>query len=399
MSKVNKQKKKSVFLTELEAARKNQVDKALPEEVRKLKRFEKLDGIFEEIANKQNRYLFYCPDIPFANSMVKIIYEYAYRLKNLGYNVKVLHEVKGFKPDWLDYTWKKEISVDYLQEKKNNKLTQPNYDFRPTDSIIIPDGFWTVMESIAQMRTVHKIVLALGYGGIVTSKPGLNWGALGFQDVICVSKKVISDYKSLWPYLNYYHIGYELKQENFIPLPTKEVKPIIGLMTRSREDAAQIINTFYAKYPFLDFFEFKILKKMSTNQYIHNLKNCCVLAFVDEQSGHPAPPLEALALDVPVVSVYGRGMEHLASNPNFYWVGSKDMFLLTEKLAEVCYSWMFNPTQKPQQKEILEEYSADKVISRLFNTFEELQQVKVKTFVAVKEAVEEGKLDSNIFDE
>jgi hypothetical protein len=400
MNKINKLKKKSIFATELSASRKAQFDKSLSLEERKARRYEKLEAIFSELANKENRYLFYCPDIPFANSMVKIIYEYAYRLKNLNYTVRILHEVKGFKPDWLDYEWRKDIPISYLQEKKNNRFTTPVFSFRPTDSLIIPDGFWTVMENVSQLRTLHKIILAFGYGGIITAKPGLNWGTLGFQDVICMSERIRDDYKILWPNLNYYVIGYELELDLLKPLSIEQIKPIIGVMARSREDASQLINIFYARYPFLDMFEFRILKKMTTHQYLKNLKECAVMVFIDEQAGHPAPPLEAIASNVPVIGIYGRGMDHLAQQEGCYWIQNKDIFLLAEELATFCMNWIKSLTKIIENKKILNNYKSDIIIDKLLMTFEDLQQFKVKTFVAIKEATEKGILnDEQIIDE
>ncbi len=399
-NKFKKKNKESVFVAELNSARKNQLDQSLTEEERKQRRYDKLDKIFENIANKKNRYLFYCPDIPFANSMVKIIYEYAYRLQKAGFTVRIMHEVKGFKPAWLDYEWKKELTIDYLQEKKNNRLTEPTFAFTPTDSIIAPDGFWTVMENLVDMRTLHKIVLAFGYGGVITAKPGLNWGALGFQDVICMSQKIADDYKSLWPNLTYYVTGYELELDLLKPLPREKIRPIIGLMTRNREDASQIINTFYARYPFIDTFEFRVLKKMTTHQYIENLKQCAVVVFVDEGAGHPAPLIEAVAMDVPVISVYGRGMEHLINQEGIIWLQNSDMFLLTETLAEFCYGWVLNPTTEIKNKEIINEYNSEKVIENLIKVFSEFQEIKTKTFIAVRNATDEGKLsDEQIMNE
>jgi len=387
-----KKKKESVFVAELNAARRNQLDASLTEEERKDRRYEKLDGIFEIIANKKNRYLFYCPDIPFANSMVKIIYEYAYRLHKAGFTVRILHEVKGFKADWLNYEWKKELNIDYLQEKKNNRLTESTYSFRPTDSVIIPDGFWTVMENMAEMKTLHKIVLAFGYGGVITAKPGLNWGNLGFQDVLCVSQKLADDYKSIWPGLNYYVTGYELELDKLVAPIKEKIRPVIGLMTRNREDASQIINTFYARYRFVDIFEFKILKKLSTHQYIESLKQCAVLVFLDEGAGYPAPPVEAIAMGIPVISIYGRGMTHLANQEGIMWLPNNDLFVLTEAIANFCYGWIVNPTRVVTDKKITEGFSSDKIVTNLINTFEEFQQIKTQTFVAIKNAVDEGKL-------
>ena len=395
MGRINKVKKHSIFQQEIESSRKIEADRSLTIEERKNKRYSKIDAIFEEIADKKNRYLFYCPDIPFACSMVKIIYEYVYKLQTAGFTVRILHEVKGFKPDWLDFIWKKDLNVIYMSEKKNNRMTKPEVSFKPTDTLIIPDGFWTVMKNLYDVKTIHKVVLAFGYGGVITAEPGINWGHLGFGDVICMSQKIADDYKILWPKLNYYTIGYEIDLVTVKPIQRTDIKPVIGLMTRDREDASMFINIFYSRYPFLSMFDFKILKKLNTTQYINALKTCAGMVFIDDQSGHPAPPIEAIALDVPTISVYGRGLEHLKDQEGVYMIPVKDLYLLAEETAGFCLDWIKTPTKTIKDKKIVKNYSPDKVLSGLLTTFNLFQEKQIKTWAAVRKAVDENKLSDD----
>jgi hypothetical protein len=395
---LKKGKSKSEFQESLGRALKVQRDKELPEDKRKEIRYNKLNAIFTELGDRQNRYIFYCPDIPFALSTVKIIYETVNKLKQLGYNAMVLHEVKGYRPSWLKKDWVKDIPTDYLQHKTaQGTLTKPVFKFKPTDTIIIPDGFFSIMKGFENIKQIHKVVFAFGYGGFATAE--IDWSFLGFTDVLCVSEKIKEDYSKTWPHLNYHVIGYEINQEDFAPVEPKNVYPVIALSCRNREDAGKIITIFQSKYPYLDMFSFKILKKLDTEQYAEALKNSALLVFVDEQAGHPAPPLEAIAAGVPTIAVYGRGMEHLANHPGILWVEANDPFLITELLAKVCINWLSNPTVQVTDKTILNNYTSECIKTNLLNTFEELQLHKIKLFTAVKKAVDEGKLDDTVFAE
>ena len=390
-------RKVSAFQQHLNQSFKTKADKALTPEERKEKRYEKLQAIFEELGNKQNRYLFYCPDIPFANSMVKVIYEYAHILQNNGYNAVVMHEVKGFKPEWLKYDWAKDIKKEYLSEKKKDgRYSSPEYNFKPTDTIIVPDGFWQTMTGLYEMKTQHKVVLCMGYGGLTSIEPGVNWGTVGFTDVICMSEQVKKDYMEIWPHLNYHVIGYPLELEKLTPIEKTEQKPTIGMMSRSREDAQQIINLFYAKFPFLDMFQFKVLKKLDTEVYNECIRQCIVTVFIDEKAGYPAPPIESLAADIPVIAVYGRGMSHISKQEGVTWLPTGDNFLLTEQLAGFCIDWLEKVPETIKDKAILESFKEEKVIEKLLPVMEKFQEHKVKLFTAVKSAVDEGKLEENI---
>lgn len=400
MSSNKKVRKKSDFQTSLEKGFKQQQDSLLSEEERKAARFSKLEKIFTQLGDKENRYLFYCPDIPFPCSTVKVIYEHAYYLNQMGFNAVILHEVKGYRPSWLKNTEiTKAAKVIYLSEKKKDgRTTKPSFAFSPTDTIIIPEGFWTVMTGFEETKMLHKVVMAFGYGGFATAEPGANWGALGFTDVLCVSEQLKEDYSKLWPNLAYHVIGYDIDREQFAPIAADEIKPEIALSCRSREDAQSIINIFYAKYPFLDMFQFKVLKKLDTNEYAESLRRSAAMVFVDEKSGHPAPPLEAISAGVPVIAVFGRGMEHLAEQQGIVWLAQNDPFTISEALAEFCLNWLEHNVGPITDKAILDKYQIDVVKTKLLGAYNELQSHKVKLFTAVSQAVEEGKLDEVVLD-
>lgn len=394
-----KVRQKSEFAKSLEVGMKKQRDMNLDPEKRKEERYAKLERIFNDFGDRKNRYLFYCPDIPMACTLLKTVYEHVHLLKSLGYNAEVIHEVKGFKPTFMKEEYMKDIKINYLQERdKNGNLSKPNFDFMPTDSIVIPDGFWTVMTGFANTKTLHKIVLVTGYGGFFTAEPGANWAMLGFTDALCVSEQLKEDYEKLWPGLTYYHTGYSIDKKVLEPIAKKDITPTIGISCRNREDAQALINIFYSKYPFLDVFQFKVLKKLNTEDYNDTIKCCACVVFVDEKAGHPAPPLEAIASGIPMIGVYGRGMEHLAEQQGIIWLPTNDLFILTETLAEFCINWLENNVAPITDKVILDKYDQSVVRTRLLGAVTQLQVHKVKQFSAIKEAVDQGKLDETILD-
>ena len=395
-----KNRKKSEFQKQLEAGFRTQTDMKMSEEKRKEQRYNKLERIFNEFGDNKNRYLLYCPDIPFACTLVRTVYEHARLLNELGFNAQIIHEVKGFKPSYLKVEESKGITINYLQEKdKFGKLSKPDFSFFPTDSIIIPDGFWTVMTGFINTKTLHKIVLATGYGGFYTAEPGANWSTLGFTDVLCLSEQLKEDYSKLWPELKYHVTGYSIDRESFKPLNKTEIQPSIALSCRSREDAQALINIFYSKYPFLDLFQFRVLKKLDVENYTETLKRSSCLVFVDEKAGHPAPPLEALASNVPVIAVYGRGMEHLSEQEGMIWAPTNDLFILAEMIAEFCINWLENNIAPLSVDKVLDNYDVKQVKSRLLSATKDLQAHKVKLFTAIKTAVDQGKLDETMLDD
>ncbi len=390
-----KNKKKTPFVEQLEKVKALQYDKSLPLDERQERRYLKVDTIFKDIANKENRYLIYCPDIPFACSLVKIIYDYTRIMREAGYNIRILHEEDGFIPKWLDFSWVKDIPKDYLTSTKDKSY--PEYKFRPSDTIIVPDGFFSIMKGFYNIKPLHKVVLALGYNGLSSMEPGVTWGTLGFNDVICLTEDIKNKYQELFPSLNYFVTGYTINEELLQPLVSKEVKPTIGLMIRDRELASKIVNIFTNKYPYFNFFQFKVLKKLSVKQYCEELKKCAVIVFVDDKSAVPAPLAEAICSNTPVITHYNRFLDNFVGATNIIVVEKIDEFGITDTLAEFCQTWSFTPTfgiveNKPLG--ILDNFKEESVKRNLIEVLESLQEEKIKTFTRIEKAISEGKIDT-----
>jgi len=392
-----KKKEKSPFAKELENARKIQEDKQLPFEERQENRYKKVDYIFDELASKENRYIFYCPDIPFGCSLVKIIYEYAKITQELGYKTIVLHEVKGFIPKWFDFDWAKDIKKDYVSSKEGGAA---EYKFAPSDTIIIPDGFFTIMKGFYQINPLHKVVLAIGYNGLASMEPGYTWEAIGFKDVICISEDIKNNYQSLFPNLNYYVSSYVVDFDKLTPLESKKIKPTIGLMIRDRELASKIVNIFTNKYKYFNYFQFKVLKKLSISQYCDELSKCAVVIFADDKSAIPAPLVEALATQVPVITHKNSFLNSFQGVDTFYVTETMDEFEITDCLANFCDLWSSNPSSvfkhsNIEIEKVLNNFKEENVKLSLIEILNNLQEEKIKTFTAIEKLIDEGKIDKN----
>lgn len=366
---------------------------ALPEEKKKEVQTQKIEQVFEKLVSKENRYIFYCPDIPFATSLMKTIYQIAYEGKEAGFNTLVLHEVPGFNPrNFLKEEWVKDVPVKYIQKKQSKHKISTTFSFDATDTIIIPDGFWSVMEAFHDVKGLQKVVLAVGYGGIITTPPGLNWAELGFTDVICTNEFIAQEYSSLWPWLNYHIVPYYIDDYSFIPLERGEVYPAIALSCRSREMANSILNVFYNHYPFLDLIDFKILKRLDSTEFQDVLSHCSCLVLVDEQAADCPTPYEALKLNVPSIVSYGRGYEEIANLtkdiPNSMFFTSTDVFEIATAIAEFCYGWLYRENDVFDSTSVLQTKSKKQTKEKSFEVLSLLQENRIQHFTAIKEAIE-----------
>lgn len=391
MSNSKKDRKKSKFQEELDKSIKKHDDKSMSEEKRKEKRYKKLEEIFNELGNKENRYLFYCPDFKDACTINKTIYEYVNILTTLGYTALVVHETKGYKPTFLPESLTKNVKVLYLSQKSKGEIV-PELKFKPTDTIIIPDAFWPVMTGFYDTKSVHKVVLCFGYNGLAAATAGADWGLLGFNDVICLSESLKDDYSKLWPNLNYHVASYSIDRNLFTEEKSVNKQPVIAISARDRDDAQTLINVFYAKYPFMDMFRFVVLKGMETDEYVEALQKSVVSVLIEPKAGYPPLPLESIACNTPVIMVPSRGTGHLLNNNNISWV-ENDSFMIAEILFEYCIAFLDDQIPSNLSKDILDKFDSKIAVDNLHEVVKQLQGVKVQQFTAIKDAVDKGKLD------
>jgi len=164
-----------------------------------------IEQVFYELSEKKNRYIFFCPDLAAVNNLAKLIYETAYEVKSLGYEVLVLHEIDGFKCKWLfsqkEYRHLKEIKTDYIITKKSSKSkkTKSNYAFKPSDTIIIPDQFQEMVDNLLDVKILQKILLVSSYASIYHLSPGYNYSNLGINKVLFTEDKLYNDYCKIFP--------------------------------------------------------------------------------------------------------------------------------------------------------------------------------------------------------
>lgn len=323
-----------------------------------LKQEELVDKLLQEVVDKKNRYLFYCPDVPFPIRTVITIYQISNMLNQMGYDTYILHEQHGFRPNWMLPEYLDAAKIKFLHEKNSNPKTDiPSFRFKQNDSIIIPDGFWQVMENLVELK-INKIVFCMSYDGLAAAEIGINWSHLGFNTVLCVSDSLLEDYRSCWPELNYVKLPFYI--EEYKTLDPLTIKPTIGLFIRSRKQAKALINVFYAKYPFLNLFQFKILRNLTQTQYIQSLQESAVVVIIDQNTGCNVPVIEAIAAGKPVIAVVNRGFNHVPQLPNIIGTEVDDLFEVAEILGEFCNRWLVNPTEDfgfPVDQKLVNQFS------------------------------------------
>lgn len=361
--------------------------------------------ILKEINDKNNRYIFYCPDIALVNPLVKLVYETAFEVKKAGYNVIILHELNGFKAHWLydhsDYEEYRTLPVEYIINKvsKKSKREKNMYSFRASDTLIVTDAYQDMLDNILSeesLKLVQKIVLVTGYMGLSSIQPGMDYNRLNVNSLIFFDESIKADYDKLFntkAYLvNNYPISNGFKKNTVDP---SEVYPVIGITSIGNNDKAQqLINVFYNRYPNLSMFVFKVISRDNMETFIDNLATSAAIVVLDKNIVTKQMIYEYLSIGgTPIIPKRREFFDDPILMKNF--VVEDDVFEMAATIANYCQYWLNTPTSeiKNTMLKLADELELDKLTVEDFgNTvrtvFNELHDNRHKTFSGLKEMLE-----------
>lgn len=310
-----------------------------------------LNVILKDLEDNKNRFIFYCPDIPVVNSLTKLIYETAYEFTEAGKNVLILHEMNGFKPQWLikhdSYKHLNKITLDYIIKKKGNKSkrTSNDYSFKPHDTLIVPDQFVEFFDNLHELKTLQKVLLINSLVGLSSIKTGVSPKQLGIDKVIFTDIKLAQLYNSVFTDLDSILLNnFPINSDVFKPRDETGVLPLISISNIGASDyVQQVLNIFYNKYPKLSFFNFRLLDRDNLELYVDNIKYSAATLILDKNLSSSQMIGEILAMGCPVLTKFRVELENELSEQ--ITVGS-NAFEVADMLAQFCQLWLTKQTSE-----------------------------------------------------
>lgn len=369
----------------------------LSETEKTVQRTKILNEIFLQLSNKENRYIFYCPDIALVNNLVKLIYETAYECKKMGFNVLILHEINGFKCKWLFEKYKhlSDLSVEYIIKKKSAKSnkTKSNYSFKPSDTLIIPDHFQEMLDNLMDVKLIQKVVYVSSYTGLSSLNPGVDYNSLGVSKAIFTEQKLLDDYTSLFNIESVSLVNPPVNKEIFNNdiREVSEIFPTVCLSNIGSNDyTQQVINIFYNKYPQLRIFSFKILPRDNFEYYLNTLKHAALMVVLDKNLGNTQLITEALACGIPVFSFQRRELEDKKFKEI---IAGTNPFEIAHNIALFCQQWLnFSTTLFTDGvnniTNDLSEHNYETFHKELLDVMNYLQENRVKYFTSIKQSID-----------
>ena len=290
----------------------------------------KLELSIENMKNKKSRIYLIAQDTKGnAKASIAYIYRLGLTLLNAGYNPIILHETP-------DYTGVSEWLGEEYMTLPHKSIEGQNLEVSPEDLIVIPELYGFVMSQITNLPC-GKIVLCQAYDHMLeTLQPGQSWSDLGFLKCITTSNKQKEQIESVMRNVSF-DILTPYISDKFKPqeLPAK---PIITVHSRDQRDTANLIKTFYIKFPQYRWITFRDMRSLTEKDFANGLETSCLSVWIDEVSGYGTFPLESMKCGVPVLGLVPNLLPEWMTEENGLWINNK--IQLVDFIADYLQNWL-----------------------------------------------------------
>lgn len=242
---------------------------------------------FTKLNEKTFRVYFMIPDSKGKpNSYLNYIYETAYELKEMGYNVHMLHQEEEFigVADWMG---------EKYMELPHHNIEKDKIDVAYSDFLFIPEFYSNVMNSVKKMPC-KRVVIAQKFDYITQVIPaGISWFNYDIKDCITLTKGLKNDIEKCFPYVNTRVVS-PMIDSNVYNISETPKKLIVNIISKNGEDVNNIVKPFFWKYPMYKWVSFRELKNVTKTTFMEALKESAITVWVDEKTEFGSSAVEAI---------------------------------------------------------------------------------------------------------
>lgn len=251
----------------------------------------------KKIEDKEFTIFFFVFDTKGApNGELSYIYNTAYELMELGYNVRMLQSESDF------------VGVTGWMGEKYGKLQHYNTDkdgvkLNPSDLLIIPEIFSNVMYKTSvedaakglKKAPCKRIMLLNNYSYFIdTIQPGATPEMYGIRDCICSNNNLKNKMNTLFPNIKTSVVS-NFVDDMFFSTDYTFKKPVINIITKDRNVVKRITNEFFWRFPAYKWVAFSPLANLTMEEYAGALKDSVATIWVDNDTDFGVSALEAMA--------------------------------------------------------------------------------------------------------
>lgn len=320
-------------------------------------------------------------------------YQTALTLKDMGYNVTMLHNEKDFVgvEQWM--------GEEYASLPHKN-VEKVNVEIGPADFLFIPELMTSIMLKTKKFPC-KRVVILQDKNFLTEMMPiGGNFANLGITDVITTTKAQESFLNEYFPNVRT-HIVSPVVKKVFRP----EIEPqkmIINIISKNQTDINKIIKPFYWKHPMYKWVSFRELRNLPIETFADAIREAAITICIDDDTAFGYTILESMRC----------GSLTLAKIPNHLsdWMIEKDENG-NEKLTDACL-WFDDIDNLPDIIASLvrswtndsipnEVYDSQKKVNEKYNLEEQTKEIeevyvkglferRKKEFIEVEKDIEKG---------
>ncbi len=364
-------------------------------ELKKEDMIKTIEESIEKIKNKDFNVFFYVLDTKGNPSgSLEYIYQTAYTLKEMGYNVTMLHNEKD------EFIGVGEWLGEKYNELPHKNVEKENVEISASDFLFIPEIFATTVMGSVKKLPCEKIAIVQNYNNLPEFMP-ISTDFLGMKVYNAITTSKVQEEK-----LNEYFPGLKthVVRPSIRPVFRDSDKPrklIVNVIARNQEDVYRVMKPFYWKYPIYKWVSFRELRGLDQETLSDALRETPFTVWIDENTNFGYTALEAMRCGSILIAKTPKtfsdwniekdknGNEHLTDA--CIWFDHIDD--LPDMLASIIRSWTLDRipneiyanihkldnqyTQETQRKEI--EHVYGNIFQKRVSDFEEaLSQIKTK---------------------
>jgi len=249
----------------------------------------RLENIKKEIEkmNKKdfNVYFFVMDTKGNPSGSLTYIYQTAYELKEMGYNVTMIHQEKEFigVEDWLG---EKYASLPH----KN--IEQENVEITPADFLFVPEIYANVMSQTKNLPC-KKVVIFQNQNYLTSTIPiGVTWMDMNIKDAVVNTKANENLVHKYFPGIKTWRVSPLIS-----PCFRKSQEPqklIVNVVSKNQTDIDKILKPFYWLYPIYKWVSFRDLRGLPQETLAEALNTGALTIWMDDETDFGYTLLEAL---------------------------------------------------------------------------------------------------------
>ena len=371
----------------------------------------RIENAISTVKNKESVLYFFVADarnVP--NAKMEYIYELAYTLQEMKYNVCMLYQLDN------EYTQKelKELTTkekpiderrqfigvtDWLGERygklKHLNISEGTWSVSPSDFLFIPEAFAGLMkETYDKHVTCKRYVIVQNFRHITEFIPfGDQWASYGITDAITTTSKQADLVKSVFKYVKTYVVPPYFPEYFRKPLTAKKL--IVNVVTKTKEDAEHIVKMFYWKYLPFRFVPFRFLVNFPREKYAEMLQEGAITVWVDQDASFGNNALESMRCGNIVIGKIPDNIPEWMTDengeilPNGLWVD--DINAIPDVLASVINEWVedeISPKLYDEMDKTNNKYTYEEWEKNVKYMIEDIFNKRIAEFVSVKEITE-----------